>query len=92
MPSFRDPARILFGEADHMMGAPGRLMVIDKGQSDGVRPGQRVTLFRRSFGERHVVGDAVVQTVREDSARIRVEHATGVIWFTDSAALQISRR
>jgi hypothetical protein len=58
----------------------------------GVRPGQRVTLFRRAFGAREVVGDAIVLTVREDSARIRVEHATGAIWFSDSAALHVSSR
>ena len=75
-----------------MMGAPGRLMVIDRGQVHGVRPGQRVTLFRRAFGSREVVGDAIVQTVREDSARIRVERATGAIWFSDSAALHVSSR
>jgi hypothetical protein len=92
VPAFRDPAKILFGEADHLMGAPGRLMVIDRGQQHGVRPGQRVTLFRRAFGGREVVGDAIVQTVREDSARIRVEHATGAIWFSDSAALHVSSR
>jgi hypothetical protein len=34
----------------------------------------------------------VVQSVREDSARIRVERATGAIWFTDSAALHVSSR
>ena len=92
VPVYRDPARILFGEADQMMGAPGRLMVIDRGEAHGVRPGQRVTLFRRAFGSREVVGDAVVQTVREDSARIRVERASGAIWFSDSAALQVSSR
>jgi hypothetical protein len=75
-----------------MMGAPGRLMVIDRGEAQGVRPGQRVTLFRRAFGGRQVVGDAVVETVREDSARIRVERAGGAIWFGDSAALQLSSR
>ena len=92
VPVYRNPARILFGEADQMMGAPGRLMVIDRGEAHGVRPGQRVTLFRRAFGSREVVGDAVVQTVREDSARIRVERASGAIWFGDSAALQVSSR
>ena len=92
VPVYRDPARILFGEADQMMGAPGRLMVIDRGEAHGVRPGQRVTLFRRGFGSREVIGDAVVQTVREDSARIRVERASGAIWFSDSAALQVSSR
>jgi energy-coupling factor transporter ATP-binding protein EcfA2 len=32
------------------------------------------------------------QTVREDSARIRVERAGGAIWFSDSAAVQVSGR
>jgi hypothetical protein len=49
-------------------------------------------LFRRAFGSREVVGDAVVLTVREDSARIRVERASGAIWFSDSAALHIASR
>ena len=35
-----------------------------------------------------VVGDAVVVSVREDSATIRVEHATDVIEFGDWAAPQ----
>jgi hypothetical protein len=91
-PVYRDPARILFGESGQMMGAPGRLLVIDRGEAHGVRPGQRVTLFRRAFGGRQVVGDAVVQTVRADSARIRVERADGAIWFSDSAAVQVSSR
>jgi hypothetical protein len=85
-PIYREAARILFGEADQLMGAPGRMMVIDRGYQQGVRPGQRLTLFRRSFGGRALVGDAVVLAVREDSARIRVERASGVIWVGDSAA------
>jgi hypothetical protein len=85
-PLFREAARIIFGEADQMMGAPGRMMVIDRGQQHGLRAGQRLTLFRRSFGSRALVGDAIVLAVREDSARIRVERASGAIWFGDSAA------
>jgi len=86
VPDYREPARILFGDADQMMGAPGRLMVIDHGRAQGIRQGQRLTLFRNRRGNRAVVGEALVLAVREDSARIRVEHANDAIWSGDSAA------
>jgi hypothetical protein len=89
VPVYREAARILFGDTGQLMGAPGRLMVIDRGRLQGVRPGQRLTLFRRGRGGREtVVGEAVVLGVREDSARIRVESATDAIWAGDSAAPQ----
>ena len=89
LPVYGDAARILFGDAGQLMGAAGRLMVIDRGQAHGVRAGQRMTLFRRSRHGRNVVlGQALVLAVREDSARIRVEHANDAIWSGDSAAPQ----
>jgi hypothetical protein len=86
VPDYGGAARILFGDADQMMGAPGRLMVIDHGRAQGIRQGQRLTLFRNRRGNRSVVGEALVIAVREDSARIRVEHASDAIWSGDSAA------
>jgi len=86
VPDYGGAARILFGDADQMMGAPGRLMVIDHGRAQGIRQGQRLTLFRSRRGSRSVVGEALVIAVREDSARIRVEHASDAIWSGDSAA------
>jgi hypothetical protein len=86
VPDYREPARILFGDADQMMGAPGRFMVIDRGRTQGIRQGQRLTLFRNKRGNRMVVGEALVLAVRSDSARIRVEHASDAIWSGDSAA------
>lgn len=91
LPVYRHAARILFGDAGQLMGAPGRLMVIDRGQTHGIRPGQRLTLFRRARGRNVVVGEAIVLVVREDSARIRVERASDAIWSGDSAAPQESR-
>lgn len=86
VPDYREAARILFGDADQMMGAPGRLMVIDRGRAQGIRQGQRLTLFRNRRGNRAVVGEALVLAVRDDSSRIRVEHANDAIWSGDSAA------
>jgi hypothetical protein len=90
-PDYRNAARILFPDAGQLLGAPRRLMVIDRGTASGVRAGQRVTLFRRRLsggGARSLVGDAVVVAVRIDSATIRVEHVTDAISSGDLAALQ----
>jgi len=90
-PAFDRAARILFADAGQLIGAPRRLMVIDRGRDRGVRAGQRLTLFRRArfgSGTPTVVGEAVVVAVRADSATIRIERATDVIAFGDFAAPQ----
>ncbi len=89
IPDFRYAARILFPDIGQLLGAPRRMMVIDRGAESGVRVGQRVTLFRRrqsGGSEPSVVGDAVVVAVRADSATIRVERVTDAIFFGDWAA------
>lgn len=90
LPAFENPARILFADVGQLLGAPKRLMVIDHGSGQDVHVGQRWTLFRRrrAGATSVVVGDAIVVSVREDSATIRVEHATDVIQFGDWAAPQ----
>jgi hypothetical protein len=91
MPAYDDAARILFADVGHLVGAPRRLMVIDRGIDNSIRVGQRLTLFRRprvGTDAPLVVGDAVVVAVRIDSATIRVERATDVISLGDWAAPQ----
>lgn len=86
MPGFDNAARILFADAGQMVGAPRRMMVIDRGTAHGLLPGQRLTLFRRSRfngAKPAVVGEAVVVAVRKNSATVRVEQATDVIFFGD---------
>jgi len=86
-PAFDQATRILFADAGQSLGVTGRMMVIDRGARVDLRVGQRVTLFRRS---RHrdarplVIGEAVVVGVRRDSATIRVEFATDVVFFGES--------
>ena len=90
-PAYDNAARILFGDAGQIAGAPRRLMVIDRGRNHGIRPGQHLTLFRRRRAAAQapsVVGAAVVVAVRFDSATIRIERATDVIEFGDWAAPQ----
>ena len=90
IPAYRDAARILFADEGQMLGAPRRLMVIDRGSEHGVSAGQRLTLFRpgRSIAKPDVVGDAIVVAVRTDSATIRVERVTDAISSGDWAARQ----
>jgi hypothetical protein len=87
-PAYGNPARILFADEGQTLGAPGRLMVIDRGTRDGTHVGQRFTLFRRKRGtaKPDVVGDAVVVAVRADSATIRVGRAADAISAGDLAA------
>lgn len=86
IPVFDQAARILFADAGQQLGVTGRMLVLDRGARHDVRPGQRLTLFRRS---RHggarplIVGEAVVVAVRTGSATIRVEQAADVIFFGD---------
>ena len=91
MPAYDRAARILLTDAGQLIGAPRRLMVIDQGSDNGMRVGQRLTLFRPPRGGARgpaVIGDAVVVAIRMDSATIRVQHATDVIAMGDSAAPQ----
>jgi Carboxypeptidase regulatory-like domain len=89
-PNYDDAARILFADAGQMLGAPGRMMVIDRGSDYGVRAGQRLTLFRRENRRTRpiVTGDAVVVAVRNDSATIRLGHVIDAISLGDWAAPQ----
>ena len=91
IPAFGDAAKILFADSGQTLGAPGRLMVIDRGVEHGIRAGQRLTLFRRRLRDAtkpSVVGEAVVVATRGDSATIRVEGITDVVSSGDWAAPQ----
>lgn len=90
VPDYDGAARILFADEGQILGAPRRLMVIDRGLAHGVRAGQRVTLFRRrGRGGPDVVGEAIVVATRIDSATIRVERVNDAIESGDLAAPQI---
>jgi len=89
-PAYQYAARILFADEGQTLGAPRRLMVIDKGTDEGIHVGQRITLFRPKRGttKPNIVGDAVVVAVRGDSATIRIGRANDAIEAGDWAAPQ----
>lgn len=89
-PEYRHPAKILFPDEGQLIGAPRRLLVIDRGAAAGVLAGQRVTLFRRRAdgGDPTIVGEGVVVAVRNLSATIRVDRASDAVFEGDQAAIQ----
>ena len=89
-PSYGDAARILFADEGQTLGAPRRLMVIDRGTDHGIHAGQRLTLFRprRGTTKPDILGDAIVVAVRADSATIRVVRVTDIVSSGDLAAPQ----
>jgi hypothetical protein len=81
-PQFDDPAHIVFGELGRATGTANQLMVIDRGYSQGVVRGQRVTIFRRSLatgGPVVRVGDGVIVAIRPQSATIRIDRANDAV-------------
>jgi len=90
-PAFDDAARIVFADSGQQLGAPRRLMVIDRGADADLHVGQTLTLFRRDGMSRFsasVVGAAVIVSVREHSATIRVDQGRDAIDAGDFAAPQ----
>jgi hypothetical protein len=91
VPAYDNAARILFADSGQLIGAPRRLLVINRGRIDDMHAGQRMTLFRRTRLDRgapSILGDAVVVAVRHDSATIRVERVIDAIEPGDWAAPQ----
>lgn len=81
-PAFDLAARILFADVGQLVGVARRMLVIDRGTAHGFRPGQRVTLFRKSItGHPAILGQAVVVSVKGDSATIQVESSRDVVLF-----------
>ena len=91
-PAYYDAARILFADEGQSLGVPLRMMVIDRGAVHGVRAGQRFTLFRQPAGadRRTQAGQAVVVSVRHDSATIRIDRVTDAVSAGDWAAPQLA--
>lgn len=91
LPRYDEPAHIIFGEYGREIGAPRELMVIDRGSIQGAQRGQRVTIYRaRRAAERlpvAAIADAVIVSLREYSATIRIERASDAVAIGDLVAL-----
>ena len=90
-PDYANAGVLIMGDERRQIGADGAMMILDRGSSHGVRPGQRVTIFRDTLGggapvARVGVGTAVL--VRPETTVVRIDRARDAIYVGDRAALQ----
>ena len=90
-PDYERPARVILADDRRQMGAGGgSLMVIDRGSDHGLRPGQRLTIFRKTLdgtGPAFAVGEAYVATIRPDTSVMRIQQAREAIHVGDLIAI-----
>jgi hypothetical protein len=89
-PDYARPGRIILADDRRQQGSPGQFMVIDRGSDHGLKPGQRLTLFRTTLGGAGPVakvGTATVFVVRPESAAIRIETSVDAVYVGDLVAV-----
>lgn len=87
---YTDPALVLFGRDGSVVVGERQFMVIDRGSSQGVEPGQRLTIFREAVGPRGPVievAEAVIVSVAPDSATARLLKAQDPVYAGDLIAV-----
>lgn len=86
---FENPGRLILGDERRQLGAVGSLMVLDRGSDHGLRPGQRVTIFRPwpAAGPVVRVGEATAMIVRPETTLLRIEQSSDAIYVGDLAAI-----
>lgn len=88
-PDYEQAGHVLFADERRTMAGPPTFVVIDLGAEQGLRPGQRVTLFRRLGGRAGPpvpLGEGLALIVLPESATIRIERATEPVIVGDLAA------
>lgn len=84
---YTEPAEVLFGSERTQVAGTGSLIVINRGSENGIRPGQRFTIFRASAaGPNVIVGRAVALSVQTDSTMARIEDMRDAVMAGDGAA------
>lgn len=90
-PDFARPARVILGAERRQLGAGGgSLMVVDRGSDHGLRPGQRLTLFRlpsNSDASPITIGEAFVALTQAETSLIRIQKSGEAIQVGDLVAI-----
>jgi hypothetical protein len=89
-PDYAHPARLILGAERRQSAAAGQFMVVDRGSDHGLRPGQQLTIFRRTLpegGPVAMVGKATVFTVLSESSVVRIESSLDAVYVGDLVAI-----
>lgn len=86
-PDYSEPGHVLFGIERATVGGSGSMFVIDRGSNQGMRPGQRVTIYRASSpGPNVIVARGTAMLVGADLTTIRVQEMRDAVMTGDSVA------
>lgn len=89
-PDYSAPGQVLFGGDRRTVSGASNFMVIDRGSDHGVKPGQRLTIFRRLAGVDgpvNPIAEATVMLVLSESATILIDRSLQGIFVGDHVAL-----
>lgn len=89
-PDYSAPGHLILGDDRRQIGGTGSLMVLDRGTDHGLKPGQRLTIYRETIGGRGPVsrvGEATALIVNAETALVRIESSRGAVYVGDLVAL-----
>lgn len=89
-PDFTTPGRLMLGAERRQMGGAGSMMVLDRGTDHGVKPGQRLTVFRVTVGGAgpvHRIAEATALVVNAETALIRIDSSRDAVYVGDLVAM-----
>lgn len=84
-PDFQGAGRILFDNDERRLASPGKLVLVERRDSASAAPGQRVTFFRRLYGEAGpaaILGDGTVMEVMPTALIVRVDSARDALQYS----------
>lgn len=89
-PDYARPAHVIMADDRRQLGGEGSLMIIDRGSDHGLRPGQRLTVYRHAVdhgGPIVKLGDAVVASTQAESSVMRIERSREAVQVGDLVAI-----
>jgi hypothetical protein len=88
-PDYTQPGHLVLGSERRQIGSAGDFMVIDRGSDQGLRAGQRLTIFRHTIKDGPVanIGSATVYTVQPASSVVRIEGSLDAVYIGDLVAV-----
>jgi hypothetical protein len=89
-PDFAHPGTLIVADDRRQLAAPGDFVAFNRGSDHGLRPGQRLTVFRHTLdatGPIHRVATATAMVVKPESSIIRIDTAATPIYVGDLVAI-----
>ena len=89
-PDFSNPGNLIVADDRRQLAAPGDFVAFNRGSDHGLRPGQRLTVFRytaNGAGPIYRVATATAMVIKPESSLIRIDTAATPIYVGDLVAV-----